>query len=233
MTIIPRRTWGALRQARLIPVSFPAGSPLIVHHSAGASPGPNATARQDYAAVRGIDRFHYYTRGWSGGVGYNYLVSEAGRILEGRGRHSGAHTIGHNNQPAVCLIGDYRSHRPNRAMRAAVWELADHLGTRSLVGHRHFYATTCPGDAAMAHLVNLAPLRLQDVPRHLPHGGSLRLAVGRQRFAGWDECRGPLQWIDRHGLEPGQHAIAWRGNVWRGARDVTNVARHLVREFLS
>lgn len=83
---------------------------------------------------------------------------------------------------------------------------------------------------------------LEREPDPLPHGNTLRLVVHghpKSPWAGWDECRGPLRWIAEHGLAPvpplakGDHAIAWRGNVWRGHKDVTNVARHLVRKYLN
>lgn len=66
----------------------------------------------------------------------------------------------------------------------------------------------------------------------LPHGGTLRLAIGDRAWAGWGECMGPLRNIARHGLSDSTRcAIAWNGHAWRGAHDVAGVARHLVREF--
>ena len=67
----------------------------------------------------------------------------------------------------------------------------------------------------------------------LPHGNTLRLSLNGQTYAGWEAVAPRLRWIARHGLTPGSEAaLAWRGNVWRGAKDVTNVARNLTDRYL-
>lgn len=238
--IIRREEWGAFApRSRIVYASWPKSSPLIVHHAAGTTPAVSAELRQDSEIVRGIDRFHYYTRGWTaGGVGYSYLVTPSGRIFEGRGANSsGAHTIGFNTtHPAVCLVGDYSSRTPSsEAVHAVAW-LANHIGHETVVAHRDLNATTCPGDAGYAALGSIrAAIRAgaQAPPTQLPHGGTLRLVIAGKSYAGWDEARGPLLWVARHGLDPAKpHAIAWRGNVWRGAKDVENVSRNLARRYL-
>lgn len=66
-----------------------------------------------------------------------------------------------------------------------------------------------------------------------PDGATLRLVLNGRRWSGWEEAGGPLQWIARNGIAPdAKTAIAWQGRVWRGPRDVTNVARNLTRRFL-
>ena len=70
-------------------------------------------------------------------------------------------------------------------------------------------------------------------PAPLPDGGTLRLVVNGRTWAGWDQAANPLISISRKPLRPtAEAAIAWRGNVWRGPVDVTNVARNLVNKFL-
>jgi hypothetical protein len=240
--IVPRATWGAIAQAQLVPTRWTPGAELIVHHTASDTPPANTEARQDYALARGFDRFHRWTRGWRGGIGYSFLVFPSGRILEGRGEHVGAHTVGANEtHPAVALVGDYSTRPPSPAMRAAVSELAEVIGHRRLSAHRRFNPTSCPGDGAMRGLVELPLIPGAVAPPPVPPAGStLRLYVAGHKaspWAGWEECAGPLQWIAREGLQDelagaGRHAIAWHGAVWRGATDVTNVARSLVRRFL-
>jgi murein DD-endopeptidase MepM/ murein hydrolase activator NlpD len=72
-----------------------------------------------------------------------------------------------------------------------------------------------------------------------PDSATLRLTLDpvssdRRDWAGWEECSGPLRWIAAHGLDPrAKAALAWRGRVFRGPKNVTNVARHLVLEFLA
>lgn len=70
---------------------------------------------------------------------------------------------------------------------------------------------------------------------HLPDGNTLRLTLGANSWAGWGECGGPLRWVAAHGVDPKQEraAIAWRGEVWRGPADVTNVCKSLVKRFLT
>jgi murein DD-endopeptidase MepM/ murein hydrolase activator NlpD len=66
-----------------------------------------------------------------------------------------------------------------------------------------------------------------------PPGRTLRLALpGHPLFAGWGECAGPLKWIAAHGLATDACALAWQKRVYRGRRDVTNVAINLTRRFL-
>lgn len=237
--IVRRDEWGALPQATISPDPWEPG-PLVVHHSDGPSAGPNAELRQDASLVRGIDRFHYYTRGWSGGVGYSYLVTEAGRIFEGRGPNTvGAHTVGQNDHlPAVCAIGSYQDAPPSPLLAGAIVALARMLGRTALAGHRDYNPTGCPGDALYRDLPRLATLvRSRDEPLPVqppPHGRTLRLTINGETFAGWAECSDRLRWIARHGLDPkGRHAIAWSGHVWRGADQVRGVARNLSTRYLN
>lgn len=66
-----------------------------------------------------------------------------------------------------------------------------------------------------------------------PDGGTLRLVVNGRRWAGWEQAGGAIAWIARRGLSPSARAaIAWRGGVWRGPRDVASVCRSLERRFL-
>jgi murein DD-endopeptidase MepM/ murein hydrolase activator NlpD len=75
---------------------------------------------------------------------------------------------------------------------------------------------------------------LEREPTEPPHGNTLRLALNGETFAGWDEVGNRLKWIAKSGLKPDTTAaIAWRQNTWRGPKDVTNVAKHLVAKYLT
>ena len=66
-----------------------------------------------------------------------------------------------------------------------------------------------------------------------PHSESLRLVVNDRRWAGWEAAAGPIEWIGPNGLaKTSTAAIAWRGRVWRGPKDVVNVAKSLHRTYL-
>lgn len=59
-----------------------------------------------------------------------------------------------------------------------------------------------------------------------PPGGKRRV------WSGWQEAFPAVRWIAKRGIKPGTRAaIAWRGALWRGARDVERVAKHLARKF--
>jgi murein DD-endopeptidase MepM/ murein hydrolase activator NlpD len=67
-----------------------------------------------------------------------------------------------------------------------------------------------------------------------PHGDTLRLTLGDRTWAGWADAAPALRWVAVHGIDPaqGRAALAWRGSVRRGPKDVTNTARSLVARFL-
>ena len=243
-SIISRGGWGA-RPPRNRATCAWTGRTLWVHHSDG--PAPTDSRASEIATVRGIQAFHQGPqRGWAD-IGYAFLVAPSGRVYEGRGVQVwAAHCPGHNDEPSVCLMGTYDATPPSEAAREAVWWLADHLGMTDLNGHRQGTATSCPGDATMRTLVDAPrPPKTSQEDRSpvLPHGASLRLhlrTLGEERagkggraWAGWGECAGALRWIARHGLAPTTTAaISWRGDTWRGPRDVTNVAKNLTTRYL-
>ena len=150
MDIVTRGQWGARPPRSRVPVKWPAGVDLWVHHTAG---NKDQTVQQ-------IQAFHMnpspHGRGWND-IGYAYLVRDDGTIYEGRGAALGAHSPGKNHEPSVSLIGDYSTTPPTDAQRLAVWALADHLEAGGLRGHRENTQTSCPGNAAMAKIVMAGP----------------------------------------------------------------------------
>lgn len=156
MRIVSREEWGA-RAPNGIPatVYWPKGVDLWLHHTAGPA---SQTPRE-------IQAFHMNNRGWSD-VGYAYLVATDGTVYEGRGHEvQGAHSPGVNHQPSVALIGDYSKTPPTDAQHRAVYALRAHLNAGRLRGHRENTATSCPGDAAMAKIVNGPPPKAPSKPK--------------------------------------------------------------------
>ncbi len=153
MKIISREQWGAAAP-KSIPsqVFWPKGVTLWLHHTAGP---PSQTVKQ-------IQAFHQSKRadapeGWND-IGYSYLIDEAGKVYEGRGKEvRGAHSPPVNHEPSVALIGTYSERRPTEAQRAAVWALRDYLGAGAIKGHRDSFATSCPGDAAYSAVITAGP----------------------------------------------------------------------------
>jgi murein DD-endopeptidase MepM/ murein hydrolase activator NlpD len=67
-----------------------------------------------------------------------------------------------------------------------------------------------------------------------PKGSTLRLVLNGRQWAGWDEAADPLIWISRNGLKRNAVAsLAFAGRIYRGSTDVTNVAKNLVRNYLT
>jgi len=142
--IVSRKEWGAAPPRSRVAINWPAGVDLWVHHTTG----PNTQT------VRQIQAFHMGpSRGWND-IGYGYLVDVWGGVYEGRGHALAAHSPGKNHEPSVALIGDYSTTPPSDVQRRAVWKLADLLEAGDLRGHRENTSTKCPGDAAMADIVN-------------------------------------------------------------------------------
>ncbi len=156
--IVPRSVWGARAPRARVPVSWPDGVTLWVHHSDGPIPAATATIAQESAIVRGIQNFHMNNpdRRWND-VGYGYLGFPSGRLYEGRGEAVAAHCPGHNHEPSICMVGTYSTVAPADALHVAVYRLADLLRAGDLAGHRQGFSTSCPGDAGMAKVVNGPP----------------------------------------------------------------------------
>lgn len=229
MKIISRREWGAAPPTSLPSVSvWPKGVTLWLHHTAGP---PTQTPRE-------IQAFHQKTRGWQD-VGYNYLIDEAGTVYEGRGRDvRGAHSPPKNHEPSVALIGTYTDKQPTDAQHRAVYALRAYLSAGRIRGHRDSWGTTCPGDAAYSKIITAGPPAAPAPVAVEPDWRTLRVVIrpeGKEaRQWSGRKARGAVVWIAKNGVAANADAaIAYGGNVWRGPRDVTNVATNLTRRFFS
>lgn len=164
--MIDRLAWGA-EYGRGNIMTDPVPKRLIVVHHAESPDLPcGCGAKREAEAVRSIERFHALERGWAG-IGYSFLITQSGRLYEGRGwQRVGAHTPGHNSSAyGVCFLWDGTRQAPTQAAIEAWHELvaaglaANHIAPDFRVGaHRMFKATDCPGDRIMAHLDRLGPV---------------------------------------------------------------------------
>lgn len=67
----------------------------------------------------------------------------------------------------------------------------------------------------------------------LPFAGSLRLVMAGRTLRGWEECRQAIMDLATDktpAVDP--CALSWRGRIFRGSNDVTNVCRNLAGRFL-
>lgn len=138
---------------------------VIIHHA--WRPHVEATAGFDneLKAVRGVETYHTAAkpagRAWSA-IGYNFLVSQTGRIYEGRGfGKAGAHTLGQNSKSlGICLLIDGDKYLPTpeaiEAVRDVIREAAEQeyvVPVYDLKGHRDYQSyKTCPGNLVYPRL---------------------------------------------------------------------------------
>ncbi|MFM9634521.1 MULTISPECIES: peptidoglycan-binding protein [Streptomyces] len=144
-TIISRATWGAQPwDGTPASVALSQRAEFFVHYDGGAH-----VTRTGYAIMRAIEAEHL-ANGWSG-VGYAFVVDQAGNIYEGRGWGlQGAHCPGHNISGIGVQIAIGGDQEPSaKALAACRWlyEEACRKTGRTLVkrGHRDGIATACPG----------------------------------------------------------------------------------------
>lgn len=150
VSIISRAKWGAKpwdnNPKSRGPASVALGSrtEFFVHYDGGSH-----VTRTGYAIPRAIEAEHF-GNGWAG-VGYNFVVSQAGEVFEGRGwGRQGAHCPGHNVSGLGVQIAIGGDQKPSEAALAACRALYDEAcrktgRTLAKRGHRDGIATTCPG----------------------------------------------------------------------------------------
>jgi hypothetical protein len=133
-------------------VPFAERRALFIHWW-GPTPPRNPT---DAALVKEVERIHMDGNGWMG-VGYNFVVDQAGAIFEGRGwTVQGAHCPGHNRSGLGVLlaVGKGGPQATDAALRSARWlyDEACRRAGRSLLqrGHSDGIATQCPGPDLLA-----------------------------------------------------------------------------------
>lgn len=150
MEIISRSTWGALPWTdQPATVSLDERTEYFTHYDGAAH-----ITRTGFAIPRAIDAEHH-GNGWSG-IGYAFVVSQAGEIFEGRGWDlQQAHCPGHNRSGFGVQIAIGGDQEPTKeALAASRWlydEACRRTGrTLAKKGHKDGYATDCPGDKLYA-----------------------------------------------------------------------------------
>jgi hypothetical protein len=153
--VMSRADWGA-RAPKCVSNHSP--DRFTIHHTVT----PNNDSQSPAARIRGIQSYHQNVRGWCD-IGYQYLVSQDGRLWEGRGAaRLGSHVGGGNtNNVGISFIGDYTNVRPTATQISATGALiagvADRYGislasNAKVKGHRDQGQTSCPGNALYARL---------------------------------------------------------------------------------
>jgi hypothetical protein len=150
MEIISRSEWGAHPWT-----NQPAAVPLyerteyFTHYDGAAH-----ITRTGVSIPLSIEEEHL-GNGWSG-IGYHFVVSQAGEVFEGRGWDlQGAHCPGHNRSGFGVQIAVGGDQEPTQAAlnasRALYEEACRRTGRRlAMKGHKDGFATSCPGDKLYA-----------------------------------------------------------------------------------
>ncbi len=160
LVIIPRTKWddNAVQHAGAHQRVDWNRCPVRLHHTAIIFRYKSRTRKgriAEEAAHMRLLRLVALGRGYSD-ISYNYVVFPSGRIWIGRGVEVlGAHTLGHNEDPGVCIAGNTDIQRVGTRRVAAISKLVGtHLpkrhGTRRrLIPHSATFSTGCPGRKAM------------------------------------------------------------------------------------
>ena len=166
-TVITTQEWGA-RPPKVQP-KLTTPRYIVIHHT-GVAPSSNGTLPGAEALARSIQAYHMDHNGWIDS-GQNFLISEAGFVLEGRtgslaaiemGRCvQSAHTVGANDSPGIENEGNFmQADMPSAQWDALVKLCADicqlcHLPPSRIKGHRDFNSTKCPGARLYRRLAQL------------------------------------------------------------------------------
>jgi hypothetical protein len=211
-------------------VSMSSRTRIVLHYTGGSH-----CTRTGPGFPREIDRWHR-ARGWWG-IGYNYLVDQAGQVHEGRGLYRvGAHAEGYNVESWGILIGVGGDQRPSAAALTSTLELVQWLRQRRgrtipVVGHRDVGETLCPGEHIYAWIERGLEVDDVDLDDRLPIHGYAKAAL---EAAGWDGeipdavlLRQAIEW----GFTAAMAALAEiRALAARPALDIDALAARLARE---
>ncbi|ARB11443.1 endolysin [Streptomyces phage ToastyFinz] len=179
--IISRAAWGAKPWDNDPRSDGPAYVPLssrtefFVHYD-----GAHHITATGPAVPRAIEAQHL-AQGWAG-VGYHFVVDQAGHIYEGRGwTRQGAHCPGHNLSGFGVQIAVGGDQKPSEAALAACRALYDEACRRTgrtlaKRGHRDGIATQCPGDILYAWVRDGMPAK-----GYTPPTGGTAPTVARYR----------------------------------------------------
>lgn len=150
-----RSAWDARRPTNKPTLVNPARRTEFMAHYDGGTALNLPTHADCLARVKADQAFHMDGRGWSD-IGYNGLICQHGRAIEGRGiDYAGAHCPNHNATAYGFQFMVGGTQTPTPAAYARMARAQADCATRSghalrKLGHRDGFATECPGDAIQA-----------------------------------------------------------------------------------
>lgn len=159
MKVVTRKQWGARAPRDVAPNDVGPRSVLYIHYTASDGDHINAKGERK-AEMRGLQRFHQDTRGWSD-IAYSYVLFQARGIFkwvgifEGRtfDRVPASQEDENTGNCSICVVADGNdkiSWRTKRKLKAFVRRCP----ARNVLPHSaspsHPGATECPGDQLRA-----------------------------------------------------------------------------------
>lgn len=164
VSIISRAAWGAKPwNGDPAHVALDRRTEWFVHYD-----GAHHIAATGNAVPQAIDRQHQ-AQGWAG-IGYSFVVDQAGNAYEGRGwQRQGAHCPGHNISGLSVQIAVGGDQEPSEAALATARALYDEACEKTgrklaMRGHRDGIATQCPGDILYAWVQAGMPAKGYEAP---------------------------------------------------------------------
>lgn len=156
VTILARSRWTSTKaKGRAVTWSRIRG--IVCHYPAMGKSVGVLTPAQETSRLRGWRNYHVGSLRWSD-IGYNYCITQAGRVYSLRGDRVGAHAVGHNSTTlgVLFMVGD--NEPLTRAAQASFRALRATLRKRGagsgLWGHTEMSgnSTRCPGPYIMADI---------------------------------------------------------------------------------
>src|SRR5688572_28545334 len=155
LTIYSRESWGAKAPQARVKCDWTAYTTTRLHHTVTSPPSSGLTGttllNTEKQKMREIQQIAF-SRGFSD-ISYSYLIFPSGHVFEGRGFEVlGAHTLGHNADVGVALVGNYENQTVTKAQKEALYKLRQKIAVSrgSLIPHCRTFSTSCPGKNARA-----------------------------------------------------------------------------------
>jgi hypothetical protein len=170
---------------------------IVVHHSANPKDTPS-----------GMDNYHRNVRGWSGGLGYHFVIGNGvgypdGKVFVGQRwklQDTGAHckagagkyfgtyrpnNFFNSNGIGICLIGNFENGPPTPRQLATLQQLVQFLCGKTRINPAYVYGhgevtnkTACPGRTLRSQLVNVRRSVAQALAVSMDVDPELWLALG-------------------------------------------------------
>ena len=195
MKYISRADWRAIPMTRrLVPLRSKSVQGVVIHHTTGGSHDPAER-------VRGHDRYHVRTRGWST-IAYCWLIGAGGEIFEGRGWNVGGATKWWNRRSvsiAYVGSGDEVTDAALKSFGVVIAECEKRYGSLWLKNHRDLAKTYCPGNKLGSWVDDGCP-DSDAQPVSAPWGGVL---LSRRRRSRGSAVKAVQTALRAHGFDAG------------------------------